>query len=336
MRPPTRAAFVCSLVLAALVCAAPPAAARARQQPQLTAEAVNAADYAAPVRSRQASPVLLKAQILLDRRSFSPGAIDARPGENFAKALAAFQQLAGLTPTGKLDADTWARLTQNADAPVLVEYRIADDDVKGPFAPHIPKRLEDMGGLEHLDYASPAQLLAEKFHLDQRLLKALNPGRPLDRAGTVILVPNVSEARPDVAAARVTVDKRQKAVRAFASDGTLVAFYPATIGSREKPAPDGAYRVRNVTRNPTYHYDPKFHFKGVRARQPFTVAPGPNNPVGLVWIDLSKPSYGIHGTPDPTKIGKTSSHGCVRLTNWDALDLARRVRRGVQVAFLDQ
>jgi lipoprotein-anchoring transpeptidase ErfK/SrfK len=336
MRPPRRAGVVCSLVLAALVCAVPPAAARARQPPQLTAEAVNAADYAAPVRSRRAGPVLLKAQILLDRLSFSPGAIDGRSGDNFAKALAAFQQFAGLSPTGKLDADTWARLTQNADVPVVVEYRIAADDVKGPFAPHIPGRFEEMRGLKHLDYASPAQLLAEKFHLDQRLLKALNPGRPLDRAGTVIVVPNVSNARPNGAAARVAVDKREKAVRAFAADGALVAFYPATIGSREKPAPDGTYRVRNVTRNPTYHYDPKFHFKGVRARHPFTIAPGPNNPVGLVWIDLSKPSYGVHGTPDPTKIGKTSSHGCIRLTNWDALDLARRVRRGVQVAFLDQ
>jgi lipoprotein-anchoring transpeptidase ErfK/SrfK len=131
------------------------------------------------------------------------------------------------------------------------------------------------------------------------------------------------------------VDKRLKAVRAFAGDGRLVAFYPASIGSQEKPAPSGTFRIRQVVENPTYHYDPKFHFKGVKAQQPFTIRPGPNNPVGLVWIDLSKPSYGIHGTPDPTKIGKTQSHGCIRLTNWDALDLAHRVRKGVQVAFLD-
>ena len=132
------------------------------------------------------------------------------------------------------------------------------------------------------------------------------------------------------------MDKPLKAVRAFAADGTLVAFYPATIGSQEKPAPSGTFRIRAVAQRPTYHYDPKFQFKGVKARQPFTVKPGPNNPVGLVWIDLSKPSYGIHGTPDPTKIGKTQSHGCIRLTNWDAVDLARRVRKGVQVAFLDR
>jgi lipoprotein-anchoring transpeptidase ErfK/SrfK len=193
-----------------------------------------------------------------------------------------------------------------------------------------------MSTLEHLDYTGPVQLLGEKFHVSQNLLRDLNRGRALDRAGSVIVVPNVRGARSNDTVARGEVDKARKAVRAFAADGTLVAFYPATIGSNDKPAPSGTFRIRAVAQNPTYHYDPKFQFKGVKARHKFTIRPGPNNPVGLVWIDLSKPSYGIHGTPDPTKIGKTQSHGCIRLTNWDALDLARRVRKGVQVAFLDQ
>jgi lipoprotein-anchoring transpeptidase ErfK/SrfK len=208
--------------------------------------------------------------------------------------------------------------------------------VKGPFTPEIPKKLEDMSTLEHLDYAGPVELLAEKFHVSEALLRQLNRGRALDRAGSVIVVPNVRGVRSDDAVARVEVDKKLKAVRAFADDGTLVALYPASIGSKEKPAPSGTYRIRAVAENPTYHYDPKFQFKGVNAQQKFTIRPGPNNPVGLVWIDLSKPSYGIHGTPDPTKIGKTQSHGCIRLTNWDVLDLAHRVRKGVQVAFLDR
>jgi lipoprotein-anchoring transpeptidase ErfK/SrfK len=207
--------------------------------------------------------------------------------------------------------------------------------VNGPFTPRIPKRMEDMSGLEHLDYTGPVELLAEKFHVTENLLRELNRGRALDRAGSVIVVPNVREARSDGSAARVEVDKALKAVRAFGPDGRLVAFYPASIGSKDKPAPSGTFRIRQVAQNPTYHYDPKFQFKGVKAEKPFTIPPGPNNPVGVVWIDLSKPSYGIHGTPDPSKIGKTQSHGCIRLTNWDALDLAHRVRRGVQVAFVD-
>jgi lipoprotein-anchoring transpeptidase ErfK/SrfK len=309
---------------------------RDQHEPQLSAETVNAAAFSGPVSRRGPSAVVVKAQVLLDRLAFSPGAIDGRAQENFAKALAAFQQARGLEPTGRLDQETWQQLVDNNSVPALVDYEISDDDVKGPFTPRIPTGMEEMSKLEHLDYTSPEELLAEKFHVAQSLLRELNRGRPLDRAGTTIVVPNVRDARPDGAVARVEVDKANKAVRAFGEDGTLVAFYPATIGSQEKPAPSGTFRIRNVVRNPTYHYDPKFHFKGVKAQHRFTIRPGPNNPVGVVWIDLSKPSYGIHGTPDPTKIGKTESHGCIRLTNWDALDLAARVHKGVQVAFLDR
>jgi lipoprotein-anchoring transpeptidase ErfK/SrfK len=333
-----------AIALAAFVCAASavPAAARRhqhqqqqQQQQQLSAETVNAAAYSGPVAGRRPSPVVLKAQVLLDRFSFSPGAIDAKPDANFAKALAAFQQSRGLAPTGRLDRETWKRLVGNGDVPALVDYEVRDEDVNRRFMPRIPKRLEEMSGLDRLDYTSPVQLLAEKFHIAQGLLRELNPGRALDRAGSVIVVPNVRAARSEDAVARVEVDKARKAVRAFNADGALVAVYPASIGSKEKPAPNGTFRIRKVVENPTYRYDPKFHFKGVRAKHTFTIRPGPNNPVGLVWIDLSKPSYGIHGTPDPTKIGKAESHGCIRLTNWDALDLARRVRKGVEVAFLD-
>ena len=336
------------MALAVLVAigGAVPAAARAhrhearghrheQQAPPLTPDAVNAARYDGRISARGQSPVVLKAQVLLDRLSFSPGAIDAKPNENFHKALAAFQQAQGLSATGKLDADTWDRLAGKADVPTLVDYQISDDDVKGPFTPHIPKTMEAMSQLDALDYTGPVELLAEKFHIDQKLLRDLNRGRALGVAGSAIVVPNVREARANDAVARVEVDKGLKAVRAFAADGSPVAFYPATIGSKEKPAPSGTFRILSVTRHPTYHYDPKFQFKGVKAQQPFTIKPGPNNPVGIVWIDLSKPSYGIHGTPDPTKIGKAESHGCIRLTNWDALDLARRVRKGVQVAFLE-
>ena len=149
-------------------------------------------------------------------------------------------------------------------------------------------------------------------------------------------VPNIADGRPAGQVFRIEVDKPANAVRAFGRHDELVAFYPASVGSREKPAPSGTYHVGRVVKDPTYHYDPKFQFKGVRTNRELTIAPGPNNPVGLVWIDLNKPTYGIHGTSHPEEVGKTASHGCVRLTNWDALDLAKRVRKGTPVAFLDQ
>jgi lipoprotein-anchoring transpeptidase ErfK/SrfK len=139
----------------------------------------------------------------------------------------------------------------------------------------------------------------------------------------------------DPKVARIEVDKRERSLRALDKDGKLVAFYPASIGSTEKPAPSGTFKVRTVQYDPIYHYDPKFAFKGVKAKEKFTIKPGPNNPVGSVWIDLTAPSYGIHGTPNPDKVSKTESHGCIRLTNWDARALAGMVRKGTTVAFLD-
>ena len=146
--------------------------------------------------------------------------------------------------------------------------------------------------------------------------------------------PSKNEPSKDVA--RIEVDKRTKQVRAFDKSGTLRAFYPASIGSEEKPAPSGDATVKGVAFDPWYTYNPKYRFMGVGATEKFSIHPGPNNPVGLVWIDLSIPSYGIHGTPEPEKVGKTESHGCIRLTNWDARDLAQRVERGAKVEFKDE
>jgi lipoprotein-anchoring transpeptidase ErfK/SrfK len=135
-------------------------------------------------------------------------------------------------------------------------------------------------------------------------------------------------------AARLEIDKTVQTLQAFDKDNKLIAFYPITAGSTDKPAPSGELKVRTIARNPTYRYNPKYEFKGVRTKEPFTVAAGPNNPVGLVWIALPGDGYGIHGTPDPTKIGKTESHGCIRLTNWDALELVGMVSKGTPVSFL--
>jgi lipoprotein-anchoring transpeptidase ErfK/SrfK len=305
--------------------------------PALDAQAVNDAQFSAPSgkgRARGPSPAtIIKEEILLDRAGFSPGEIDGQAGSNDQKALTAFQEANGLKPTGHLDAETWSRLTATSNDPVLREYEIEPGDVKGPFNKSIPASLEKKAELKTLNYTSPRELLAEKFHINPGLLSRLNPKALLETAGTKIMVPNVSDKPPDKKVDKVVVDKSAKTVRAF--DGSKqVTFYPASVGSEERPAPSGERRVRSVVENPTYHYSPKLKFKGVKSKKPFTVAAGPKNPVGTTWIDLGD-SYGIHGTPAPERISKTESHGCVRLTNWDAQQLAKMVHRGTKVEFIN-
>ena len=312
---------------------------------------------AAPQQSKQPAlnETVLQAEVLLARAGFSPGAIDGRDGENFANALHAFQQANGL-PVGRLDEQTIASLTQLSNEPVVAEYTIQPDDVAGPFAPVIPQDFEKMAQLPRLAYHSPRQLLAEKFHMSEALLAALNPGKDFAAAGTAITVANLPQMTPGQyagtpagqgsgssrapakaeagpAAARVVVDKPHHAVLVYGADNRLVAFYPASIGSAEKPAPSGRFVVRSVAQDPTYTYNPAYGFKEQKVRHTVTVRPGPNNPVGLVWIALSAKGYGIHGTPEPDKVGKTQSHGCIRLTNWDALALAKLVKKGTPVDF---
>jgi len=145
----------------------------------------------------------------------------------------------------------------------------------------------------------------------------------------------VKQDAPKAKAAKIEVDKANRLVRVFNQGGKLIAVYPASIGSEEKPAPTGSFRITRIVRNPVYVYDPKFNFRGVSAKEKLKIAPGPNNPVGLIWMSLNEKTYGIHGTPEPAKVGKAASHGCVRLTNWDAIALAAMVKKGTTVQFLD-
>jgi lipoprotein-anchoring transpeptidase ErfK/SrfK len=304
---------------------------RATQQP-LTAQAIEQAQFGQGQKVNAA--VIIKAETLLDRAGFSPGVIDGHDGDNYRKAVAAFQRQRGLNPTGTLDGDTFDALAGASQDPIMGEYEITEADVKGPFTTDIPAKFEAMAKLPALDYPSPRDELAERFHMSEQLLATLNPGADFARAGTHIVITDVPQKPRRTPVAKIVIDKSARTLSAFDGDGNLVGFYPASIGSAEKPAPSGEFKVKGVAHNPTYHYDPRFAFKGVKAQHKFTIRPGPKNPVGLVWIDLTAPSYGIHGTPSPEKIGKTESHGCIRLTNWDALDLAGMVRRGTVVDFV--
>lgn len=216
-------------------------------------------------------------------------------------------------------------------------YTITDKDVAGPFLKKLPAKMEDLKHIPKLGFTGPREALAEKFHMSEGLLAALNPGQHFDRPGDTIVVVDTGDGDAAAAtkASRVEIDKSRQTVKLFDKSGSLIGFYPATVGSEEKPSPTGTLKVTEINQNPTYRYNPAYHFKGVHARRPFKIKPGPNNPVGTVWINLSADGYGIHGTSLPGKVSKAESHGCVRLTNWDAQRVAARVVKGTPVTFVE-
>jgi lipoprotein-anchoring transpeptidase ErfK/SrfK len=279
-------------------------------------------------------PVVIKLEVLLDRAHFSPGVIDGRPGGNLRAAIAAYQKARGLPADGKVHAAMAQALEAADPGPVTQDYTITAADEKGPFVGELPVGFEKLAALEHLGYSTPLESLAEKFHMSQALLRELNPRADFAAVGSTLLVVRPGTGRLDSPVAQVEVDKAQGQVRALDGRGKVLAVYPATVGSTERPAPSGKWAVKSVVQNPDYSYDPKRLTFGDKAMGALRIAPGPNNPVGSTWIALTVPTYGIHGAPDPTKVGKTASHGCVRLTNWDAAGLGRSVSKGTPVVFV--
>lgn len=300
-------------------------------QPRPPAPPEPAPAEGAPLPAYAPDPGMVRLQILLDRSRFSPGVIDGLGGENTRQAIAAWRKAEGLGEGDAADAELLQRLAAADVSRIMTRYVLTAADVAGPFSPPPGADLAATARAG-TQYTSARERLAERFHMTEPLLQGLNPGVDFRRPGQTIVVPAVTNT-PLVGVARIVVDKAERSARAYDESGALLAFYPATIGSTERPAPSGTVTVVGVAPEPDYTYDPE-RVSYDRGDARIVVPAGPNNPVGSVWIDLSRDTYGIHGSPDPSKIGKTASNGCVRLTNWDAEQLAAGVKPGVTVRFI--
>jgi lipoprotein-anchoring transpeptidase ErfK/SrfK len=279
-------------------------------------------------------PVYARAHVMLNNAHASPGAIDGTSGKNTLKAIASFQQMNGLKATGVLTQETWdALVAKQAGKPAFVEYTITAADLKGPYAKSIPADYALQAKMPGLYYTRVTEMLGEKFHMDEDFLKKLNPKATFNKVGEKIIVTNIRNELPENITL-IVAHKGAKQLYLFNSQNKMVGSFPATIGSSDTPSPTGTYKVTGVAPNPWYSYSPSNFVQGNNLK-PLSLPPGPNAPVGNIWIGLSKKSFGIHGTPNPSAISKTASHGCIRLTNWDANDLGKKVKSGTTVKFLE-
>jgi len=278
-------------------------------------------------------------QVRLNQRGISPGEIDGTLGPNAHRAIAIFQESMGLPVSRQADCATWRALSTGDGDEVTVSYRITDDDAKGPFATQIPADLPAQASLPALEYSSVVERLAERFHASPALLKHLNPTADF-AAGAEVVVPAAKpfDARQEPSRAdsgQVTVDVSAKTsmLRVLKPDGRVVFAAPASSGSTHDPLPIGRWKVISVSWRPVFRYNPELFWDADPSHTKATIQAGPNGPVGVAWLVINVEHYGIHGTAEPSSVGHLQSHGCVRLTNWDAARLVSLVKVGTPVVF---
>lgn len=307
-----------------LILAASPAL--AQNDTPFTAAEIEAAAYSGGDLPAGRTALTAKVQVLLDRSGTSPGVIDGYKGGMSQSAIMAFERRSGLPMDGVMDPHVWNLLQSYAAEPITQTYTITAEDAQG-LVDAIPTDYAEKAQMSSMGYTSIVEKLGERFHMDEKFIAFLNPNIALTPGNTINVTRPAAPIRAEVT--RIIVDKATRRVAVYNASGRMIADYPATIGSDATPSPSGNHHVVTVALNPNYTYNPAKNFKQGDNDKPLVVPPGPNGPVGTVWIDLSRPTYGIHGTPTPSQLFRNQSKGCVRLTNWDAEELARNVRGGV-------
>lgn len=268
----------------------------------------------------------LEAQIVLARSGFSPGSIDGAIGYQTRAAIRGFQQRNGIPQSGELDTATKNAL--QLKLPAYTTYAVTDADVGSLRA--LSKTWLGKSQQDRLGYETILELVAERFQTHPSLIKQLNKDVNWDAvsAGAVLTVPNVSSPKPAGRAAYVSILLSARIMQVFDQKDRLMAQFPCSIAQKVDKRPIGVVRVKVAAENPNYRFNPEIFPESEEARKigkPLMIQPGPNNPVGVAWIGLDKPGYGIHGTPSPEAVGRTESHGCFRLANWNAAYLIKLV-----------
>lgn len=314
-----------SIVICGLLLSTSPALA-------LTPEAIESASFEGLDLPDGQSGLSVKLQVLLDRAGISPGVVDGYKGGMSESALRGFEERQGLLVDGILDAEVWSALGGHEALPILMNYTVTAEDVSG-LTDIIPDNVAEKSKLEALGYLRVTERLAERFHMDEDFLKALNSDAVFETGAQVWVADTGTPAEGEVT--RIEIRKSERRAVAFDGNGRILGNYPVAIGSASTPSPEGSVEVLAVAIDPTYSYLPDTNFVADGVTEALILPPGPNGPVGSVWIDLSKPTYGLHGTDTPASLFQSVSHGCVRFTNWDVEELAHLVKPGTSVDFLE-